>query len=125
MSKKLKDLVEIVHNDMNSIVLKIKDGSEMDLICLGYFEGDETMIRLTKGGNHTITIWGKDEKHYEWHWGSNGTMLVADSMNQKKRLIVETVVDDFHVVIEGRDNNIASTLYTEVPTSFEDNFEAM
>lgn len=45
---KLKDMVELVANNDDCVVLKVKDGQEMNLISLGCFNGDEAMMRLTK-----------------------------------------------------------------------------
>lgn len=119
---RLADLVTIEHNDMNSVVLKVKENSEMDLICLGYFSGDETMFRLTKGDNHTCTVWGKDGKHFSWYWGSDGYELVSDETKQKGRMIQDCIVDDFGIVIKG---DIESTLYQVVPSEFDDEFKLM
>lgn len=46
---KLKDMVELLSNNDACVVLKVKDGQEMNLISLGCFNGDEAMMRLTKG----------------------------------------------------------------------------
>lgn len=46
---KLKDMVELLSNNDACVVLKVKDGQEMNLISLGCFNGDEVMMRLTKG----------------------------------------------------------------------------
>ena len=59
--KKLFDLVELISNTEDAVVLKVKPGSEVDLICLGCFNGDETMLRLTKGKTITCTVWTSKE----------------------------------------------------------------
>ena len=45
---KLKDMVELLSNNDACVVLKVKDGQEMNLLSLGCFNGDEVMMRLTK-----------------------------------------------------------------------------
>ena len=49
----LCDLVEVVENNMECVVLKVKKGAGMQLIRLGCFDGDETMFRLTKGSSRS------------------------------------------------------------------------
>ena len=54
---KLSNCVEVAVNNAECVVLKVKKGKEFDLITLGCFDGNETMFRLTKGDNHTCTVW--------------------------------------------------------------------
>ena len=119
---KLKDMVTIVHNDMESIVLEVKENQKMNLICLGCFRGDEILIRLTKGGDHTCTIWYKDGTVFDWHWGSRGTTLVAPNTDNMRKKIVDCIEIDFGVILEGK--NISKTLYVELPEHKNDIFKA-
>lgn len=41
---KLKDMVELLSNNDACVVLKVKDGQEMNLISLGCFNGDDGHI---------------------------------------------------------------------------------
>ena len=41
---KLKDMVELLSNNDACVVLKVKDGQEMNLISLGCFNGDEVIL---------------------------------------------------------------------------------
>lgn len=59
---KLKDMVELLSNNDACVVLKVKDGQEMNLISLGCFNGDEVMMRLTKGRDVTCTLFRKNGK---------------------------------------------------------------
>jgi len=49
---RLKDITTVAINNADCVVLKVKEGHEMDLIALGCFGGDETMFRLTKGNTN-------------------------------------------------------------------------
>ena len=60
----LKDLTKLICNNDNCVVLKIKAGHEMDLICFGCFRGDETMFRLTKGHDVTCTVFHKEDRPF-------------------------------------------------------------
>lgn len=100
--KKLFDLVELVSNTEDAAVLKVKPGSEMDLICLGCFNGDETMFRLTKGTNHTCTVWKKNGNHYSWNWGDGGHTLVTDQLTKQGHMIKQCLEGDFDILIYSR-----------------------
>ena len=56
MKNKLCYLVDIIENNENCVILKVKDDKKLELIKLGYFDGNEEMIRLTKGKDHTCKI---------------------------------------------------------------------
>lgn len=75
---KLKDMVELLSNNDACVVLKVKDGQEMNLLSLGCFNGDEVMMRLTKGRDVTCTLFRKNGKSFSWHWGASGFTLVTD-----------------------------------------------
>jgi hypothetical protein len=89
--RKLWQITDVVTNNNDCVVLKVKGGSEMDLISLGCFEGDETMFRVTKHGKHTFTVWRKDGTNYSWYWGIGGHTLVSDSMHDKRILLMNVV----------------------------------
>lgn len=108
--KKLHELVELVSNTEDAVVLKVKPNSEMDLICLGCFNGDETMFRLTKGKSTTCTVWTKSDSHYSWFWGESGYTLVSDTMRKKGHMILECVEDYFDIVVLGSRESIITNL---------------
>ena len=107
--KKLCELVKIVENNMDCVILEVT-GSMLDLIKLGCFNGDEKLIRLTKGDSHTCTVW-TDANHYSWHWGIGGYTLVSDQMEKKGRMIQECIERDFEIYINGNNAHIAKTLH--------------
>mgnify|MGYP007102041782 CR=1 FL=1 len=83
----LKDLTELVVNNNDCVVLKVKENNEIDLIAFGVFNGDEKMFRLTKGRQVTCTVFLTNGKHFSWEWGASGYTLVSDSMRTKGRII--------------------------------------
>lgn len=95
----LKDLVTLEVNNDVCVILNVKPNSFLGLIKLGCFNGDEKMIRLTKGRDHTCTIW-TDERNYSWYWGRSGYTLVCDAMREKGRLIERTIEKDFGISLE-------------------------
>lgn len=96
--KKLVDLVQIVENNRDCVILEVV-GSMLDLIKLGWFDGNEIMFRLTKGEDHTCTVWTKEGKNYSWSWGRSGYTLVSDNMTKRGHLIQECIEQDFEIYI--------------------------
>ena len=94
---KLKDMVELAVNNDDCVVLKVKDGQEMNLISLGCFNGDETMMRLTKGKNVTCTLFRQGGKRFSWYWGIGGYTLVSDQVWRMGRLIQDCIEKDFGI----------------------------
>lgn len=87
----LVDLVEVINNDMDNVLLKVKDNVSLDLIKLG-FNGNETMIRYTKGRNHTITIWEENNKvRISFDFGASGWTLISNIVEKQKQKIVDCI----------------------------------
>ena len=96
--KKLYDLVDLVENNRECVILKVKDDIDpLELIKLGYFDGNETMFRVTKGDEHTATIFRSGGKAFSWHWGLGGRTLVSDKTQKAQTIIVDTILDDFGI----------------------------
>ena len=94
---KLKDMVELLSNNDACVVLKVKDGQEMNLILLGCFKGDEAMIRLTKGEDVACTLFRKNGKSFSWHWGARGCTLVTEQVRRMGWLIQNCIENDFGI----------------------------
>lgn len=107
---KLFDIVKIVENNEECVVLEVI-GNPLDLIKIGYFDGDETMFRLTKGGNHICTVWRKSGGSYSWEWGISGSTIVSDKMSRQGTLIQECIEDDLEICINGPKEAIRKTLH--------------
>lgn len=108
--KKLYDLVELVSNTNEAVVLKVKPDADIHLICLGCFNGDETVLRLTKGVQQECTIWTKRGTHYSWDWGDRGFTLVTDQLAKKGHMIQHCLEDDFDILIHGNSSSIAKDM---------------
>lgn len=108
--KKLVDLVQIVENNKDCVILEVV-GSSLDMIKLGCFHGHETMMRLTKGADHTCTVWKSDGKHYSWSWGKSGYTLVTDTLRDQGRLIQACITQDFEIYIDTNEDLIEQTLH--------------
>ena len=98
---KLFDLTELSVNNRECVVLKVKDGCEIDLIALGCFDGDETMMRLTKGKTVTCTVFKKGGKPFSWHWGYGGYTMVSPHVEAMGRMIQNCIERDYKIKCEG------------------------
>lgn len=107
--KRLCDLVEIETNNSECVVLKIKNGSELSLIKLGCFDGNEKMIRVTKGKNHTYTIISKDNQ-YSWEYGETSYTIVSENTDRKRFLINDCIENDFDIYIGANKDLIKKSL---------------
>ena len=117
MGKRLSQMVTIKENNEECVILKVKKNQFDNLIGLGCFNGDETMFRLTKGSDHTCTVWyGTENRHFSWEWGSSGYTLVSDNVKKRGSLIHSCIADDFGIYIGDDKVKIRQTLYKRKPT---------
>ena len=110
MKNKLCNLVDIIENNESCIVLKVKDNKSLDLIKLGCFNGNEELMRLTKGENHTCTIFSSNSEPFSWSWGKRGYTLVSDNISTMGKLIEECITEDFDIYIGDDKNKIRKTM---------------
>ena len=107
---KLANYVKIVANNEECVILEVT-GTPINLICLGCFNGNEKMFRLTKGANHTCTVWKDGGDNYSWYWGPNGTLMVSEQMKTQAKLIQECIEQDFEIYIGANKRNIHNTMH--------------
>ena len=112
--KKLKNklcyLVDIVENNENCVLLQVKDNKKLDLIKLGCFDGNEELMRLTKGEDHTCTIFRTNGESFSWYWGRSGYTLVSNNFSTLGKLIEECITEDFDIYIGEDKNKIRETM---------------
>ena len=89
----LRDCVEII-DEATFVLIKVKEGKEMDMIMTGLFEGNETMFRITKGSDHNCTTWYKNGNTWSWHHGIGGYTMVADSVWDTWRAIESMIASE-------------------------------
>jgi hypothetical protein len=107
---KLSNLVDIAVNNEECVVLKVKENVMMDLIALGCFDGDETMFRITKGEQHTATLF-RGNHHFSWGWGNKGYTSVSDKQAKCGHLIQACVEEEFGIYIGKDSYKIKKTLH--------------
>ena len=108
--KRLVDLVKIIENNTECVILEVV-AEPIELIKLGCFDGNETMFRLTKGADHTCTVWSKQGNTCSWYWGRSGHTLVSDKLRKMGKLIQECIEQDFEIYIGTNEDLIQNTLH--------------
>ena len=93
--------VDLIHNDEDCVILKVKENKKMDLFKTGCMDGNETLIRVTKGENLCYCIQYEDGKCFNF----TGRTLVSDNICNLKELIVNTIVYHFGIPIKDKKNN--------------------
>lgn len=112
---RLADYVDIIENSMECVVLKVRPGSRTGLICLGCFNGDEDMIRLTKGNTQECTVFCRDGRSYSWEWGNYRHTIVSDTTDRCGRMVQECLEDDFDICVTGSESAIRATCRIRKP----------
>ena len=91
---RLADCIEVITNNENCVVLKVKEDKRMDLIAIGYFHGDEEMIRMTKDDdNNSYTIWSNNGKACNW----NNRTLKSDDLSKLQKIIAKCIHHDLGI----------------------------
>lgn len=96
---RLSQLTTLKVNNKECVILEVRPDRFAELIALGCFNGNEKLIRVTKGSKHTFTIWTEGGKSYSWSWG-NGYTIVSDEMHKRRALIMEAITKDFGIDID-------------------------
>ena len=97
LAQKLYTLTVITVNNDACIVLKIDDDSKSKLIELGYFNGNEKFIRLTKGKSQVVTIFYDNGSTDSWYWGEKGKQVV-DPSKEICGAIIFQCIEKYHYI---------------------------
>lgn len=97
--KRLVDCIEVIANNDECVVLKVKDNCVMDLISLGCFSGNEVMFRMTKNDDvNSFTIFSKksgEDTLATFNWSSRD--LVSENLENIARQIRRCIVADLDI----------------------------
>ena len=100
--KKLAELVKVEENNENCVLLKVKPKSTLELMKIGFFNGNEQYFRVTKSKRfamHTLTVWRKNENAWSISWGTD--IACVTEMQRKMCLeVVDCIVNDFGISID-------------------------
>lgn len=104
--KKLAELVTIAANNETCVVLQVFPGTTpLDLIALGCFTGEETMIRVTKRNPMAVTLF----RHID-HGKIYGNFQITKEDNKERpsrtdailfQVVSECLEDDFGIPLSG------------------------
>lgn len=98
--KRLCELVDIAVNNEACVVFTPKKDTRMDFISLGCFNGNEEMIRMTKGRTPEITVFYKDGSNFSYHFGEGSTTVISGSYPRQREMIRECAILDFGIVCD-------------------------
>lgn len=85
---KLSQLMVITANTDECVILEFKPGvTKRDKILSGLFNGNEEMIRVTKGRDQYYTVFKDDGSHWGWHHGDSGFTLVSSKVDELRKEI--------------------------------------
>lgn len=88
----IREMLEVTVNNSQCVLLEFKENATArDKIMTGLLDGDETMIRVTKGPGQYYTIFRKDGTRFTWHYGRSGYTLVSDRTHELRRQIEEII----------------------------------
>ena len=100
--KRLAELVKVEENNENCVLLKVKPKSALELMKIGFFNGNEQYFRVTKSKRfamHTLTVWRKNENAWSISWGTD--IACVTEMQRKMCLeVVDCIVNDFGISID-------------------------
>ena len=95
---RLVDCVDVIANNKQCVLLKVKEGMEMNLLATGHFDGDETMIRMTKDRDcNCYTILRTNDKKVNW----NDRTLISQSLKNIQNEIRNCIERDLKINMRG------------------------
>lgn len=101
----MKDYLEIVENNDNSVVIKVKDLTNLQIARKPCFNSSMDYITITRGGKQVLTIIKKDGTTSSFHWGDGGYTLISDNLEELKRVVLR-FLEDNDIFIELINNKI-------------------
>jgi len=97
---KLSKIVEILNNDEDTVILKVKDNKKIELLSIGCFNGNEDMIIVSKHTNFhdglAFRLVYKDGTTFSF----TDNTLVSSNIKAMKKNIIQSVVFDFGIPVE-------------------------
>ena len=97
---KLTKIVDIIHNDEDSVILRVKEGKRVELLTTGCFSGNEEMIIVSKQTKRHDGVAFRIMEANGNSFSFTDNTLVSSTLAAMKSLIKETVVMDFGIPIE-------------------------
>ena len=110
-------VLELVSVDNEKVVIKINAKDPLTVAMNPEFNSNMAYITVTRGESHIMTIIREDGSSWSFHWGSNGTTLISDSVLAMKNKVIAFI----------RENGIAYGLTgypTEATIFYNDYFKS-
>ena len=90
---KLAPLVDIICNDDDCVLLKVKPDCEVELLEIPGYTGDEKYLRMTKSSNPSYFFKFRDGHILESEYNE----FVTESEKDKRRILRDTIVYSFGI----------------------------
>lgn len=85
------DVFELVENNDNLVVLKVKADDNLTIALNPYVNATYDYISVTKGKDHILTIIKKDGTSFSFHWGYGGYTLISEDLELLRKRVVEFI----------------------------------
>lgn len=96
----LSKIVDILNNDENTVILKIKDNKQIELLSIGCFDGNEDMIVISKYTKIHKGLRFRIVHKDGTSWTFDNEYIVSSNVKAVYRNIIQTVVFDFGIPVD-------------------------
>ena len=107
---KLAPLVDIICNDDDCVLLKVKPDCEAELLQIPGYNGNEKYLRMTKSREHR-TCFFKFKNGNSFSIMQNE--LICDALKDKRSMLYDTIVYSFGIVMDDCVKDQYNTNYIE------------
>ena len=105
---KLAPLVDIICNDDDCVLLKVKPDCEYELLQIPGYNGDEQYLRMTKSREHRTCLFKfKNGKSFSVMQNE----MICDDLRAKRAMLYDTIVYSFGIVMDDCINDQYNTNY--------------
>lgn len=91
---KMKDYLKIVENNNDSVVIKVKELTNLQIAQKPCFDSSMDYITITRGSKQVLTVINKKGGTFSFHWGIGGYTLISDNLQELKRVVLRFLEDN-------------------------------
>lgn len=86
---------KIVKNSKEVVLIEVIFEDDIDSMSNSGFSGKEKFIKITKGKNHTITLYNDDKKSYcSFNFGEGGYTLISKELEVLKKKVLRFLLSE-------------------------------
>lgn len=91
----LDKIFEIADNSLDTVVVKVKDLTPLDVALHPFVSANESYITVTKGETNTLTTILRDGRTgVSFHWGYGGYTLISTELEDLKKAVIKFVQEN-------------------------------